>query len=160
MPILPKFKPKFIQQHHNLPTLSKFHHDQRKNNTSKNTPKPTFPNMINLTMPPKFQNNQMTISHHETFNETCNNPGKEIKEKTHLGVHMTIWSMEPRVLEKSLIIIPIKFWIIFLTTRSKKRRSLGGRSNFDAKKMGFGKWVSPKMGVWWKCSKHKNLKKY
>ena len=25
MPILPKFKPKFIQQHHNLPTLSKFH---------------------------------------------------------------------------------------------------------------------------------------
>ena len=74
-------------------------------------------------------------------------PSKETKEKTHLGVHMTIWSMEPRVLEKSLIIIPIKFWIIFLTTRSKKRRSLGGRSNFDAKKMGFGKWVSPKMGV-------------
>ena len=25
MPILPKFKPKFIQQHHNVPTLSKFH---------------------------------------------------------------------------------------------------------------------------------------
>ena len=44
MPILPKSKPKFIQQHHNLPTLSKFHksptlsklhHDQRKNNTSR-----------------------------------------------------------------------------------------------------------------------------
>ena len=34
-------------------------------------------------MPPKFQDNQMTISHHKTFNETCNNifQSKETKEK-------------------------------------------------------------------------------
>ena len=83
-------------------------------------------------MPPKFQNNQMTISHRETFNETCNNifPSKETKEKLTLG---------PRVLKKSIIIMSIKCWIIFLTMKSKKRRSLGGRSHFDAKKMGFTK---------------------
>ena len=39
---------------------------------------------------PKFQNNQMTISHHETFNETCNNifPSKETREKLTL---MSTW---------------------------------------------------------------------
>ena len=39
----------------------------------KNAPKPTFSNITNHAMPQKFQNNQMTISHHETFNEICNN---------------------------------------------------------------------------------------
>ena len=52
---------------------------------------------------------------------------------------MTIWSMGPRVLKKSIIIIPLKCWIIFLTMKRKKRRPLGGRSHFDAKKMGFTK---------------------
>ena len=143
--ILSKSKPKFIQQHHNLPTLSKFQKPPTlsklhpKKTHFKNSPKPIFPNTINHTMPPKFQNNQMTISHHETFNETCNNifPSKETKEKLTLG---------PRVLKKSIIIMSIKCWIIFLTMKSKKRRSLGGRSHFDTKKMGLEdgfhqKWV-------------------
>ena len=52
---------------------------------------------------------------------------------------MTIWSMGPRVLKKSIIIMPLKCQIIFLTMKSKKRRPLGGRSHFDAKKMGFTK---------------------
>ena len=51
---------------------------------------------------------------------------------------MTKWSMGPRVLKKSIIIIPLKCWTIFLTMKSKKR-SLGGRSHLDAKKMGFVK---------------------
>ena len=68
------------------------------------------------------------------------------KKKTNLGVYMTIWSMGPKVLKKSIIIMPIKCWIIFLTMKSKKRRSLGGRSHLDAKKMGLEngfhqKWV-------------------
>ena len=61
------------------------------------------------------------------------------KKKTNLGVYMTIWNMGPRVLKKSIIIMPIKCWIIFLTMKSKKRRSLGGRSYLDANKMGFTK---------------------
>ena len=52
---------------------------------------------------------------------------------------MTIWSMGPRVLKKSIIIMPLKCWIIFLTMKSKKRRSHGERSHFDEKKMGFTK---------------------
>ena len=68
------------------------------------------------------------------------------QRKTHHGVHMTIWSMGPRVLKESIIIMPLKCWTIFRTMRSQKRRSLGVRSHFDAKKIGFGKWVSPKMG--------------
>ena len=83
----------------------------------------------------------MTIFHHKTFNETCNNifSKQRSQRKTHLGVYMTIRGMSPRVLKKSIIIMSIKCWIIFLTMRSKKRRSLGGGSHFDAKKMGFTK---------------------
>ena len=72
---------------------------------------------------------------------------KETKEKkTNLGVYMTIWSMGPGVLKKSIIIIPIKCWMIFLTMKSKKRISLGGIRHFDAKKVGLEngfhqKWV-------------------
>ena len=53
---------------------------------------------------------KVIISHHETFNETCNNilSSNETKEKTHLGVYMTIWSMGHRVLKKSTIIMPLK----------------------------------------------------
>ena len=83
----------------------------------------------------------MTISHHEAFNEICNNifSKQGNQRKIHLVIYMTKWSMGPRVLKKSLIIIPLKCWIIFLTMKSKKRRSLGGRSHLDAKKMGFAK---------------------
>ena len=46
---------------------------------------------------PKFQNNQMTISCHETFNKTCNNifPSKETKEKLTL---VSTWQYEAWVL--------------------------------------------------------------
>ena len=46
---------------------------------------------------PKFQNNQMTISCHETFNKTCNNifPSKETKEKLPL---VSTWQYEAWVL--------------------------------------------------------------
>ena len=68
------------------------------------------------------------------------------KKKTNLSVYMTIWSMGPRVLKKSIIIMLIKCWIIFLTMKNMKRRSLGGTSHLDAKKMGLEngfhqKWV-------------------
>ena len=114
MPILPKSKPKFIQQHHNLPTLSKFHkpptlsklhHDKK--TTLQECSKAKIFKHDQSHNDPKFQNNQMTI-----------------------------WSMGPRVFKKSIIIIPIKCWIIFFTRKSKKRRSLGGRSHLDAKKNG------------------------
>ena len=61
------------------------------------------------------------------------------KKKTNLSVYMTIWSMGPRVLKKSIITMLIKCWIIFLTMKNMKRRSLGGTSHLDAKKMGFAK---------------------
>ena len=63
---------------------------------------------------------KVIISHYEIFNETWNNilPSKETKEKTHIGVYMTIWSMGPRVLKKSIITMPLKCWIILLTMRS------------------------------------------
>ena len=93
MPILPKFKPKFVQQHHNVPTLSKFHkpptlsklhHDQK--TTLQECSKAKIFKHDQSHNDPKFQNNQMTISHHEIFNETCNNlffffPSKETKEE-------------------------------------------------------------------------------
>ena len=66
------------------------------------------------------------------------------QRKTHLGVYVIIWSMGPRALKKTILIMPIKCGIIFLTMKSKKSGSFGGRSHLDAKE----KWVSPKMGVW------------
>ena len=79
---------------------------------------------------------------------------KRNRRKTHLVVYMTIWGMGPRVLKKPILIMPIKCGIIFLTMKSKRRGSLGGRSHLDAKE----KWVSPKMDVWWKCSKTQGSK--
>ena len=92
MPILPKF----IQQHHDLPTLSKFHkpptlsklhHEKKKKTTTTTTlqecSKANIFKHDQSHNALKFQNNQMTISHHETFNKTYNNifPSKETKEK-------------------------------------------------------------------------------
>ena len=88
--ILSKSKPKFIQQHHNLPKLSKFqkpptlsklHHEKKK--TLQENSKVNITKHDQSYNVPKFQDHQMTISHYETFNETCNNifPSKETKEK-------------------------------------------------------------------------------
>ena len=74
----PKSKPKFIQQHHKLPTLPKFMSHQhcpsytmtKKYNNSKMLQNQDY-NIINHTMPqiPTRAHNKMTISQHQTFNE-------------------------------------------------------------------------------------------
>ena len=95
---------------------------------------------------------KLSMKHATTFFKAR----KPKKKKTHLGVYMTLWSMGCRVLKKSILIIPIKYWITFLTMKSKKRGSLGGRSHLDAKKNGFHqKWVCDKS-----AQKDKDLKKY
>ena len=137
--------PKFYKP----PTLSKLHHDQ-KYNTSKMFQGQDY-NMINHTMPqiPTRSHNKMTMSHHQTFNETWSNIllNKETKGKTHLDVHVRIWSMGLGVLKEPLLIITFKWWLIFLAMRSKKRGSIGRRWHFDARKDGFENGVLPKMGV-------------
>ena len=166
MPILPKSKPKFIQQHHHLPTLSKFHksptlsklhHDQRKKIHFMNAPKPIFSNITNHAMPQNFQNNQMTISHHETFNETCNNifPSKETREKLTL---MSTWQYGAWVLgswRSPSSSFHSNVGSYFLPWKERKEGPLEEEAILMQRK-----WVSPKMGVWWKNSKHKDLKKY
>ena len=109
MPILPKSKPKLIQQHHNLPTLSKFHkpltlsklhHDkkqkkQKKKNTTIQKCSKANITIWSIIQCPKLQqsHNKMTMAHHETFNEVWNNifPSKETKEKLTL---MSMWESE------------------------------------------------------------------
>ena len=66
----------------------------------KNAPKPTFQTWSITQCPQNFKSDNIS------------------PWKTHRGVHMTIWSMGPRVLKKSIISIPVKCWIIFLTLRS------------------------------------------
>ena len=69
MPILPKFKLKFIQQHHKLPTLSKFqkpptlsklHHKKKKNKIKlfNNAPKPTW---LITQYPKNFKNDNISL---------------------------------------------------------------------------------------------------
>ena len=71
---------------------------------------------------------------------------------------MSIWEYGAWVLKEPLLIIPIKCWTIFLAIKSKKRRSIG-RRHVGAKKRWVWKWVSPKMGVWQKCSRTQGSKK-
>ena len=164
MPILPKSKPKFIQQHHKLPTLSKFHkpptlsklhHDQKQH--FKNVQSQQFYNMINHTMP-QIANNKMTISHHETSNETCNNtfPSKETKEKLTL---VSTWQYGAWVLG---------FWrspssscqsnvgSYFLPWKARKKDPLEEEAILMQKKNRFHqKWVCGE-----NAQKHKDLKNY
>ena len=123
----------------------------------KNAPKPTFSNMINHTMPQKLQQpNDNTSPWNFQWNMKQQFSKQRNQRKTHIGVYMTIWSMGSRVLKKPILIMPIKCGIIFLTMKSKKRGSLGGRSHLDAKKNGFHqKWVCGE-----NTQKHKDLKKY
>ena len=163
MPILPKSKPKFIQQHHNLPTLSKFHelptlsklhHDpkKKKKKGSKNAPKPT-----NHTMPPNC-NNQMAISHHETFNGTWNNivPSEEAKEKLTL---VSTWQYGAWVLgswRSSSSSCQSNMGLYFLPWKVRKENPLEEEAILMQKKNGFHqKWVCGE-----NAQKHKDLKKY
>ena len=67
LPILPKSKPRFIQQHHKLPTLSKFHKPPtlsklhtmiKKNEHFKNAPKPTLQHDQSYNTPISNKNTQ------------------------------------------------------------------------------------------------------
>ena len=120
-------------------------------------------NVINHTLPqiPTSAHNKMAMSHDQTFNEAWkqNFSKQRNQRKTHLEVHVGMWSMGLGVLKEPLLIIPFKSWMIFLSMRSKKRGSIGRRWHFGAKKRWVWKWVLQK----WVCSKsgqeHKNLKK-
>ena len=103
---------------------------------------------------PKFQqranNNQMTISQHQTFNEAWNQQISQ-KKKTHLEVHLKVWSMGLGVMREPLFIIPFKRWVIFFPMRSEERRPIRGWCHCQCKekgslKMGFTKWVCSKNG--------------
>ena len=87
----PKFKPKFIQQHHILHTLPKFHesstlsklHHAKKLNNSK-WPQSQDYNMINHVMSKistKANHNKMTMSQHQTCNKAWNQQITKKKKK-------------------------------------------------------------------------------
>ena len=67
------------------------------------------------------------------------------QRKTHIDVHMRIWSMGPGVLKEPLLIMLIKCWIIFLTMKSKKRGSIERRRHFDSMKNGFENGFHPRL---------------
>ena len=104
----------------------------------------------------------MTMSQHQTFNEASKQhfPKQRNKRKAHLEVHVGMWSIGLGVLKEPFFIIPFKWWMIFLSIKSKKRRPIGRGWQCCAKKRGVWKWVSQK----WVCSKnaekHKDMKKY
>ena len=129
----------------------------KKNNTSRMLQSEHFQNMINQTMPPKFQNNQMTISHHETFNKTYNNifPSKETKEKLTL---VSTWQYGAWVLgswRSPSSSCHSNVGSYLLSWEARNENPLKEEAILMKRK-----WVSQKMGMWWKYSKHKDLKKY
>ena len=171
MLIPPKSKPKFIQQHHKLstlpkfhkpPTLSKLHYDQ-KYNTSKML-KSWHYNVNNYTMPqiPKRSHNKMTMFHHQTFNETWNNifPNKETKEKLTL---MSMWEYGAWVLgswRSPSSSFQSNVGSYFLSWKVRKEDPLEEEDMLVQRKNGFENGFHQK----WVCGKsaqeHKDLKKY
>ena len=83
----------------------------------KNVPKPTFQTWSIIQCPQNFRSGNISPWNFQ-WNMQQHFSKQRNQRKTHLGVHMTIWSMGPRVLKKSIIIILIKCWIIFVTMRS------------------------------------------
>ena len=83
----------------------------------KNALKPTFQTWSISQCPQNFKSDNISPWNFQ-WNMQLHFSKQRNQRKTHLGVHMTIWSMGPRVLKKSIIIIPIKCWIIFLVMRS------------------------------------------
>ena len=92
----PKFKSKFIQQYHILPTLPKFmnrHHcssyTMPKNSTIQNSTKPTLQHDQTLQCP-KFQQKKttikMTMSQHQTCNKTWKQKICQQRNKKKLGL--------------------------------------------------------------------------
>ena len=78
------------------------------------------------------------------------------QRKTHFEVHVGMWSMGLRVLKEPLLTIPFKWWMIFLSMKSKKREPIGGGWHFSAKKRGVWKWFSQKW-VWRKMAKNTRI---
>ena len=134
-----------------------------KNKHFKNAPKPTVQHdqSYNASNSNKRtqQNDNVSPSNFQ-WNMKQHFSKQRNQRKTHLDVHLRIWSMGFRVLTKLLFIMPIKCLIIFLITKSKKIGSFGRRRHFDAKKNGFENGFHQK----WECGKraqeHKDLKKY
>ena len=163
MSISPKSKPKFIQQHH-LPTLSKFHkpptlsklHHEEKNKTSRMIQSQHFQTWSITQCPQNFQTTkwQYLTMKLSMKHATALFPAKKPK-KTHLGVYMTIWSMGPRSWRSPSSSCHSNVGSYFLPWEARKEDPLEEEAILIQRK-----WVSPKMGVWWKCSKHKDLKKY
>ena len=144
MPMLPKFEPKFIQQHHNLPTLSKSHKPPTLSKVHRDQKialqecsKPNLTTWPIIQCPKLQQPNDNISPLNFQWNMKQHFSKQRNQRKTHLGVYMTIWSMGPRVLKKPLLIMPIKCWIIFLTLKTEKGGSIGRKSHVDAKKNGF-----------------------
>ena len=141
--------PKFYKP----PTLSKLHHDKKKKkNTTLQKCSKTNITTWSIIQCPKFQQDHTTkwqcltiklsMKHEATLFQT-----KKNQRKTHLDLHLRIWSMGLGVLKDPLLIIPFKWWMIYLAMRSEKRGSIGRKWHFDAMKRWVWKWVSPKMGV-------------
>ena len=47
------------------------------------------------------------------------------KKKTHLEVHLKVWSMGLGVMREPLFIIPFKRWVVFFPIKSEKGRPIG-----------------------------------
>ena len=118
-------------------------------------------NMINHTIPqiPTRTHNEMTMSHHQTFNETWNKifPSKETKEKLTL---MSIWEYGAWVLgswRSPSSSCQSNVGSYFLPWKVRKK-DLVEKKTFWCKEKWVWKWVPPKMGVWQKCSKTQRSK--
>ena len=144
----PKSKPKFIQQHHKLPTLAKFMSHQhcpsytmtKKYNDSKMLQSQDY-NMVNHAMPQistRPHNNTMTMSQHQTLNGTWKQHfSQKKKKKTHLEVHVEhgSWGLEGAPPHH-----PIQVMDDISFHESKKIGPIRGGWHFMQKKRGVWKW--------------------
>ena len=133
-----------------------------KNKHFKNAPNQHY-NMINHTMPqiPTRTHNEMTMSHHQTFNETWNKifPSKETKEKLTL---MSIWEYGAWVLgcwRSPSSSCQSNVGSYFLPWKLRKDDPLEEEDILMKRKMGL-KMGSIKNGCGKSAQKHKDLKKY
>ena len=81
----------------------------------KNAPKPTFQTWSITQCPQNFKSDNISPCN---FQQNMQQHFAKQRNQRNLGVYMTIWSMGPRFLKKSIIIMPLKYWIILLTMRS------------------------------------------
>ena len=94
-----------------------YQHCSRLHHVNSKCPQSQDYNMINHTMPQiskRAHNNKMTMSQHQTLNEAWTKKiSQKKKKKTHLEVHVGMWSMGFGVLKDPLFIILFKWWMVF-----------------------------------------------